>query len=189
MGAVQLDAVEAGLLGAAGGRAEVVHEGGDLVDGHVASGALACGAGGGAGRDEVEAKGRLGHDLATGVVHLAEDLGAVGVNGGGQVLVALDLAVVPQAGDARVALTVLLDAVVLGDEQAPASAGLLLHVAKVTLGDGAPEVAVVGDHGGDDKPVRDLARSDFHGREQSVELHYYLQEIVARAYCAHVLCD
>ena len=111
------------------------------------------------------------------------------MNGGGQVLVALDLAVVPQAGDARVALTVLLDAVVLGDEQAPASAGLLLHVAKVTLGDGALEVAVVGDHGGDDKPVRDLARSDFHGREQSVELHYYLQEVVARAYCAHVLCD
>ena len=148
MGTVKLHAVEASLLGTCRGGGKISHQLMDLVNGHLASKILASGAGSGAGRDYVEATGRLRHNLTAGMVHLADDLGAGLVHGVDQSFIALNLVVVIQARNTCVALATFLHGIVLGDEQAPAAACLLDHVAHIAVGNHAIERAVVGDHGG-----------------------------------------
>ena len=105
------------------------------------------------------------------MVHLAEDLGAMGVHGVDKLNIARNLLVVVKTGDARIALAALLHGVVFGDEQTPAALGLLFHVLDVALGDDAVERAIVGHHRRHHQTVRHLARTDLKRAEQCIEFH------------------
>lgn len=184
VGAVDLDAIEAGTLRVFGGAAELLDDEGNLAgfesawgdegflwtdEGDVAGGSD------GAGRDGEFAMEESGVGDAADVPDLLEDAAAVGVNCGGDGLPGLDLLLGPDAGDLSVANAHGGDGGAFGDDEAGGGAlGVVLrHDWRGDVIRSAPEA---GKRGHDDAAgEREIAYFDgveesWHGDEVSLDL-------------------
>ena len=99
--------------------------------------------------------------LASGMIHLAEDLCVIFVDCFRELFVAFDLLVVVKTGNELVALRVHIYRIVFCDDHAPAALGFLFDILDIPLCDHSVFRAQVHDHCRYDQPVRDLAASDF----------------------------
>ena len=169
MGAVDLDHVDAGQLGAAGGVAIALDELVDFLSGH-GLGDLAAGAGGDGGGGLQGVAGELAVALGAGVLELDADLGAVGVAAVGDGLEAGDDGVVKEAGLAGAALGFLVDDGALEGDEAEAALGAGLIVGGGAVAHGAVRVGEVVAHGRDDETVGDRDGADLDGLEHIGEV-------------------
>ncbi|CAN3975911.1 S-methyl-5-thioribose-1-phosphate isomerase, partial [Dysosmobacter welbionis] len=160
VGAVELHTVIARLLAADGGGDELLLHPLDVLQGHL-PGHLAPGRHGDTAGAQVLPTGEGAFGGGAAVVELGENLGAVGVDGAGQLLRLLDVVVL---GHPQVVLggdgVHVVHSGVLVDDEADATLGPLSVIGDQTGCGVAPNVRQVCAHGGHDGPIPDGEAAD-----------------------------